>query len=226
MIKRFLFLLSVMVYAVTSISAQDFNSAIAERKAMSKYAKSELNAKASKEARKHAKADVKDGWTVAPGHLPLERQLERAWQMQYEFDSSGYPKYIMSEAMSIGENYDAAKMQAMELAKLALAGKLQSEVVAIVENSIANKQMSEGEAASVTESVMAAKNVISQKVGRVITVVECYRNTKSKNKEVRVMIAYNTEMAVEAAKSAVREDLEKKGNDLHKKLDNLLNLAK
>ena len=210
---------------MTSVSAQDYKSAIAERQAMSKYAKSELNEKASKAAKKEAKNYLKEGWLVAPGHLPLDKQLDRSYQMQYEFDEMGYPKYMMSEAMSIGASYDAAKMQAVELAKLSLAGQMQSEIVAIIENSISNKQLSQEQAASVTESVMAAKNMISQKLGRVITVVECYRNTpKAKNKEVRIMIAYNTAMAMEAATNAVREDLERKGDELHKKLDNLLKL--
>lgn len=224
MIKRCLLIVSVIVYTLTGVSAQDYKSALAERKAMSKYAKSELNEKASKAARKEAKNYAKQGWIVAPGHLPMEKQLDRSYQMQYEFDEMGYPKYMMSEGMSIGANYDAAKMQAVELAKISLAGQLQSEVVALVENSISNKQLSQEQAVSVTESVMAAKNIISQKLGRVMTVVECYRNTKSKTKEVRVMIAYNTSMAIEAAKSAVREELEQKGEALHDKLDQILGL--
>ena len=44
----------------------------------------------------------------------------------------------------------------------------------------------------------------------------------NKNKEVLVRIAYNAQMAKQAAKKAVKEELEKKGEDLHKKLDNLL----
>lgn len=218
--------LVVLTLSFAAVHAQDYNSAIAERKAMSKYAKSELNDKASKAARKEAKKYVKDGWIVAPGHLPLEKQLDRSYQMQYEFDDMGYPKYLISEAMSIGENYDAAKMQAMELAKLSLAGQLQSEVVAIVENSVSNKQLSQEQAASVTESVMAGKNMISQSVGRVITLVECYRDTRTRNKEVRVMIAYNTGMAMQVAKNVIKEDLEKKGDALHVKIDELLNLNK
>ena len=224
MIKRCLLIVSVIAYTLTGLSAQDYKSALAERKAMAKYAKSELNEKASKAARKEAKNYAKQGWIVAPGHLPMEKQLDRSYQMQYEFDDMGYPKYMMSEGMSIGANYDAAKMQAVELAKIALAGQLQSEVVALVENSISNKQLSQEQAVSVTESVMAAKNIISQKLGRVITVVECYRNTKSKTKEVRVMIAYNTAMAIEAAQDAVREELEQKGEELHDKLDQILGL--
>ena len=129
---------------------------------------------------------------------------------------------MMSEAMSIGANYDAAKIQALELAKLSLAGQLQSEIVALVDNTIANEQLPKEQAASVTETVMAAKNMISQKIGRVVTLVECYRDTKTKNKEVRVMISYNTSMAMESAKSAVVEGLKQKGIKLHEKLDKAL----
>lgn len=222
--KRLVSFLTLLVVLLTTLQAQDYKSAIAERKAMSKYAKSELNEKASKSARKEAKKYAKEGWKVAPGHLPLEKQLDRSYQMQYEFDDQGYPKYLISEAMSIGQNYDAAKMQAQELAKLSLAGQLQSEVVALVENSVANEQLSNEQAASLTETVMAGKNLISQKLGRVITIVECYRDTKSKTKEVRVLVAYNAASAMDSAKNAIKSELEKKGDELHEKLDDLLKL--
>ena len=115
-------------------------------------------------------------------------------------------------------------MQAQELAKLSLAGQLQSEVVALVENSVANEQLSNEQAASLTETVMAGKNLISQKLGRVITIVECYRDTKSKTKEVRVLVAYNAASAMDSAKNAIKSELEKKGDELHEKLDDLLKL--
>ena len=128
----------------------------------------------------------------------------------------------VGEAMSIGENYDAAKMQALELAKQNLAGQIQTEVTALIENTVANKQLQPEEAASVVQSVSAGKNLISQSIGRVLTVVEVYRTVGNRNKEVLVRIAYNAEMAKAAAKQAIREDLEKKGEDLHNKLDQLL----
>ena len=65
-------------------------------------------------------------------------------------------------------------------------------------------------------------NLISQSIGRTIPVMEVYRTLSNKNKEVLVRIAYNSNMAKEAAKKIVREDLEKKGDKLHKDLDKLL----
>ena len=144
--------------------------------------------------------------------------------MQYEFDESGYPLYLMSEATSVGQNYDAAKFQAMELSKLQLAGQVSSEIVGLVENTVANNELSPEEAVSVLETVSASKNIISQKIGRVITVVECHRTLSNKNKEVRVQIAYNSKTAMESAKNVIRKELKKKGEDLHEKLDSLLKL--
>ena len=142
--------------------------------------------------------------------------------MQMEYDEDMYPKYLMGEAMSIGENYDAAKMQALELAKQNLAGQIQTEVTALIENSVANKQLANDEAASVTQSIMGAKNLISQSIGRTITVMECYRVKSNKNKEVLVRIAYNGAMAKAATKRAIQEELSEKSEEIHKKLDKIL----
>ena len=193
-----------------------------ERKIIKKSSKSELTEKATKVARKEAKRLSKEGWTIAPGALPIEKQLDKSYMMSYEYDDNMFPKYIMGEAMSVGENYDAAKIQALELAKQNLAGQIQTEVTALVENTVANRQLSEEQAASVTQSILASKNLISQSIGRTIPVMELYRTLPNKNKEVLIRIAYNADMAKEAAKKAVRDDLEKKGEKLHEDLDKAL----
>ncbi len=212
-----------MLFLTASPSfAQLSKEQINERKEIRKLAKSDLKEKASKSARKEAKKLQKEGWTIAPGALPIDKQLDKSYLMQMEYDENMFPKYLMGEAMSIGENYDAAKMQALELAKQNLAGQIQTEVTALIENTVANKQLQAEEAASVVQSISAGKNLISQSIGQVITVMEVYRSAQNKNKEVLLRIAYNAAMAKQAAKKAVREELEKKGDELHKKLDNLL----
>lgn len=206
----------------SSIFAQNYKDIIEERKEIRKSSRKELNEKASKDARKEAKRMKKEGWTIAPGALPLEKQLDKSYIMQYEYDEDMFPKYIIGEAMSIGENYDAAKIQALELAKQNLAGQIQTEITALIENSVANKQLEAEEAASITETVLAGKNLISQSIGRTIPVMECYREKSNKNKEVLVRIAYNSTMSKAAAKRAVRETLEDKSEDLQNKLDKIL----
>lgn len=221
--KKILFIMSLAFLASTTVSyAQLSKEQIKERKATAKLSKNELNEKANKAARKEAKKLRKDGWLSAPGALPLEKQLDKSYMMQMEYDEDMFPKYMMGEAMSIGENYDAAKMQATELAKQNLAGQIQTEITAIIENTVANKQLEAEEAASVTQSIMAAKNLISQSIGRTLTVVELYRTLPNKNKEVFVRLAYNSDMAKAVAKKAIREDLEQNGEKLQGELDEIL----
>ena len=213
---------AMMISICGTMNAQITKEQLKERMELKKMSKAELNEKASKAARKEAKRLAKEGWQAAPGALPLDKQLDKSYIMQQEFDEDMFPKYIMGEAMSIGENYDAAKMQAQELAKQSLAGQIQTEVTALIENTVANNQLAAEEATSVTKMVAAAKAIITQKIGRVITVVEVYRTLQNKNKEVRVYIAYNSKMAKAAAKNAIRDELAKEGDSLQKKLDEAL----
>ena len=206
---------------LNSVSSQ---SAQQTRKETAKLSKDALNSKATKAARSEAKKLKKEGWLTTPGALPIDKQLDKSYLMQYEYDNNNIPVYIMGEAMSIGESYDAAKMQALELAKQNLAGQIQTEVTALVESSVANKQLAAEDAASISSSVLASKNLISQSLGRVLPVVEVYRTKDNKNKEVLVRVAYNYTSAVETAKKAIRADLEAKGNKMHDQLDKVLGL--
>lgn len=222
--KTLKLILALFLMGTATGLAQSQKEIRKERKETTKLSKSELNAKASKAARKEAKTLKKEGWQNAPGALPIDKQLDKSYMMQYEYEDDLFPKYIMGEAMSIGQNYDAAKMQALELAKQNLAGQIQTEVTALIENTVANEQLSPEEAASVTKSIMASKNLISQSIGRTLPVVELYRTLPNKNKEVLMRIAYNGKMAKAAAIKAIKSDLEKRGDELHKKLENALDL--
>ena len=216
--------LDVVMASPISYAQADQGEIRKNRQKTRKLAKKELTERVDKATRKEAKKLAKEGWLVKPGALPLVKQLEKSYLMQYEYDENLFPKYIMAEASSLGENYDAAKVAALELAKTNLAGQIQTEVAALVENTVANKQLSSEDAASITESVMANKNIISQTLGRVLPVVECYRVNSKKNNEVLVRLAYSGEMAKAAVKQAVRDQLADKGAQLQNKLDSLLGL--
>lgn len=208
--------------AVAPMQAQLTKEQQKQRKEQVKQQRKALNEKASKDARKEAERLKKEGWNTTPGSLTLEKQLDRSMLMQMEIDETGYPLYIMGEAMSIGENYDAAKKSALMLAEENLTQQIQTEIISLIETSVANKQLSAEQAVSVTEVVSASKNGIKESLGRVLTVVEAYRVLPNKNKEVLVRVAYNHNMAMEAAKKIVRQDLEEKGNELHDQLDQVL----
>ena len=119
--KKILISAIALFCLTTSTTAQTAKEVQKQRKEIYKMSKEELNQKATKDARKAAKEYKKEGWKAAPGALPLEKQLDRLYLMRMEVDADMYPKYLTGEAMSIAESYDAAKIQAMELARLNLA---------------------------------------------------------------------------------------------------------
>ncbi|MBR4535076.1 MAG: hypothetical protein IKO62_00280 [Bacteroidales bacterium] len=214
-----------MVGGIFAQTSEDYKAFIKERKAISKLSESERSAKVAKDIKKTVKQMEKEGWKVNMGALSLEKQLEKSQQMQYEFDmNTGMPKYIMGEGKVISSNYSAGKNQAMAQAKTELAGNIQTEVAALIEDKTGNNEIGQGEAVAFSESVQAAKQMIAQSIGRTIPVVECYRELKNGNVEVQVRIFYNIEMSLQAAKKAMKEELEKKGDKLADRLDKLLGL--
>ena len=196
-------------------------TSFAQTKEASKAGKKEIKAKAVKEARKEAKKFKKEGYHVAPGALPMEKQIESAWIRQYESDEDGFPLYIVASGNSVANTQSAAKLQATELAKLELAGSISTQVAALIENSIANQQFNNEEAASVTKTVAASKNIIAQELGRTLPLFEIYRDV-NKNVESNVRIAYNSQKAMDIARKAISKKLEEETDIAHDKLEKLM----
>lgn len=215
--KRILSIALVLVFAVSGIGyAQLTKEQIKERKEHNKALRKEVNEKAMKAARKEAKKLEKEGWKTPPGKLPIDKQLDKSYLLQADGE------YIFGNASSIGGNYDAAKFQALELAKLNLVNNIQSELVGITSNSIANSQLDQEDAASITRTISESKSRIEQKLGRIIPVMEIYREINGKNREVSITIAYSLDEAKAVAKQAVKEELEQRGDELRDQLDQLL----
>lgn len=177
---------------------------------------------AAKRFQQQVNALVSEGWKVSPGQPSIYDQQTRANKFQSELDEEGLPKYVWDEGRSIGKNYDAAKMQALEVAKQNIARKLQSDVAGIIESDMSNEQLEPGEAESVTRTILESTSFFNQRLGRVITLMECYRVLPNKNTEVLVMVAYDSKRAIDAAKQEVRKNLEERGKKLREKLDAMI----
>ena len=187
-----------------------------------KELKKEIKEKAIKDARKEAKSLEKDKWFTQPGSLPLDKQIEKAWMKQYETDDLGYPKYFVGIGNSLAGTQSAAKLQASTIAKQDLAGRISSQMSAIIETNMSTTQLTADEAATIQETISASTEVISQKLARVVTLTELYRKNKE-NYECNLRIAYSAELAKEAAKEVIKKNLEEKTNVTREKLDKLMN---
>lgn len=223
----FFVVLIVLVVVGNNVCAQskkEVKEEIKAKDAKEDDLKGKIKERASRSARREAKKYSRDGYLVPAGALPLEKQLESAWMKQYETDSKGFPIWYVSNAKAIGENYSAAKNQAMNLAKAELAGLISTNVAGFAENSVANQDLSQEEAASVVKTIDASKNIIAQELGRVLPVVEIYKNLSNKNVEVQVRLCYNTEMANETTKKIIRKKLEDETSIAHEKLEKLMGM--
>lgn len=212
--KQVLITLSIVLFVLLLINP-------ASAQVSNKEMRSKLKFRPVGEIRKDARDYEKQGYYVAVGAPSIERQLTNGLLKEQELDETGFPKYIVATGRSVGETQIAAKLQATETAKLELAGTLATNVAALIENNIANAQLNQEEAASVTKTVAAAKNMIAQEIGRIITLVEMYKDI-DKNIEANVRIAYNSEMAMDAAKKVIRKQLEEETNILQDKLEKLM----
>lgn len=177
---------------------------------------------ARKDAKKERKRLEEEGYTIFPGDLPIERQLESQYLKRYEADENGLPKYMLASATSVAGTEIAATRQATEAAKNLLAGQISTQVNELIEQKVANEQVTRTEANTLTKMVSNSKNLISQNLGRVITTSKFYREIGNDNLEVSVTIAYSQELAEQAIRRTMQKQLEKESDELGDKLDTIL----
>lgn len=213
----FIMSFSVNVNAQMKASNKDFKKLQKHEKVLNK----DLEKKAIKAARKEAKKLTKEGFRTPVGKLPLDKQLENAWQKQAELDMEGNPYWYIASSRAIGGNQSAAALQATNAAKVDLAGQIQTKVSQLIEAKVANDDMGQEEAASLSNVVASSKSIISGTLGRTIPLVEVYRTLPNKNVEVMVTIGYSMQTANQEAIKAIRQELAGKSAELAKELDKL-----
>lgn len=178
-----------------------------ERKLAEKDEKDQIKSiktRAVKEARKEAKKIKKQDFVTFPGSLPMEKQLQFVWMKQYAENNDGSPKYIFADGNGVGKIQTAAEMQAMEAAKLQLAGQISNEVNQIIEAKIANDQIDRETGNSLSKFVAGSKNYIIQHLGYVRPGFKVYRNVGKRDLEVFVKLYYSAEEAFAAAEKALQ----------------------
>ena len=82
--KLMMVAISLIIACGSSFAETSAKEIRKERQEINKMAKKDLSAKVSKATKKEAKRLKKEGWIVSPGALPLEKQLERSYLMEYE----------------------------------------------------------------------------------------------------------------------------------------------
>lgn len=208
----------VALFACNSVSAVSPKDIRKERREKIKEARKDLNAKASKDARLRAKQMEKEEWMPAPGTMTLEKQFDRMFIMEEDYDDDGIQKYFFGTGQATGGTFEAAKLQATELAKNYIAGQIETIVGSEIESEVTNQHVSDANVVTNTETEAAVKSRIRQSLRRVVPVFEAYRKVNGRY-EVQVRLAYSQALAKESVDKLIRQELSKKAEPLHEKLD-------
>ena len=144
-----------------------------------------------REVTKRVRQFKKEGWKVFADAQSLESQIASAFTMEFDVCGDGEPKYISITLVAEGGNLETARMKAMELAKMKFASAIGESIQAVISMKIENMQTTQNEAQSVTELVTVAKSRALHKLGRIIPVIECWREGPDKSMEVLMTIMYD-----------------------------------
>jgi hypothetical protein len=177
----------------------------------------------ARDTKKLAKKYEKDGFQVLPGRLPIKQQLNDAYNKQAEVDDQGFPKYLIANGASVANTQAAAQMQALELAKQNLVSLIESNMRAVIENQVANDQMTTTDAASITKTMQVSVNKVAKKLSRVMELFTIYRVLPNKNIEVQVMIGYSYALAQQAILDEMKLQMKNESENMQKKYDQFLN---
>lgn len=163
-------------------------------------ANAQFDKKQMKQIEKEAKTMEKEGWKVKPGGLSLLDQQIRSKKVQLEEDADGNPAWQIGSASSEGSVYDAARIQAMTLAKTELANAISANVSAKYASEAANKQLGDGSVESMTETAMKSQQVtVDQKLANPRVLFEAYQTKPNGNVEVTIRLAIKKQVINDAA---------------------------
>lgn len=183
--------------------------------------------KAIKLAKKEAKKRKKEGWDVPPGSIPMEKQFERAWELEFQENEDGTPKYIIATGSAVAGTKSAADLAAMTAARNEMAASLQAKMNQLIETKTANDQIDQNIANTLDKTVANGKALISATLSQVRTAYKIYKQVPDKQNKrnnigVEVKLYYNQDEAFKAAQKAIRKQLEEESDELGDELDKIL----
>lgn len=187
--KKILVLMLAAVIGITAVEAQPTKKEL-------KAIKSEIS------------AWQQEGWKVAPGDLSIAEQILSLKEYTNKKNNEGEPLYLIGSSTAVGETFKAAQLSAMRGVKMQALDQLDTEITAIIENDLANKQQGLDKAVSVDKVLSRTKEVISNRLPRGIKVVSVYRELKTKTVEVRMAYAYNYDKVIDMLNASASKALE------------------
>ena len=202
----FSFMMAGSVYAQTTKAEEK------EKKVLEKE-QSDLRASVVKQAKKDARKLEKEGWQSMG--LPIFDQLVEIRMKEKETDAAGNKKYIVSYQFVTARTFTAAQSQADAVARMRIAQAMGSSVAMLIDEAVANHEISAKEGETYQLHVENAKEMVTQKLGRTVKVMEYYQELSNGNVRVRIGVVYDMKAAISIEREMILEEL-KKESDINK----------
>jgi len=184
----------------------------------------QLSENAASISKDKAKKLRKDGWYEETAAPPIEYQLMRSMLIESAVDENGNPKYLAASARVLARTPANAVQASIEIAKLTIAGYIQSHIMGLVNSDLSNKQISMKEAESINKSISVYKNVIAQSLNLERPVAVFYRNVGNDRIEADVRLAYCPSEHIQSVRETVVTKLEQDTNLTREELDKIFRM--
>lgn len=135
-----------------------------------------------------------EGYQTLAGKLPLEEQLAESWRYQREKDAGGEARFFVVSVRSKGDSFDAARMQAESLAKVQLAGLMETRVGQLVTN-----RMETSDGNTVMQTIASSKNLVTTRLSNLYPLMEVYKDCPDGSVEVQLVMGCDRRWASEIA---------------------------
>lgn len=225
--KRFILPLMLIIGLVGVFGGIDANAKLTkgglkERREIKKEAIKSIDVKASKESQKEAKKLEKDGWKAMPGSLPLTAQLDRQQLINLDRDEETDDLiYVTGMGLADSDRLQGAYLAASDAARRDLMSKISAKVASLIKSEAGNN-VSSTQATSLNKVLASTKTLLDGKITNTENVLSLYKQNGKNSYTVQIIIAYKLDQALKAAKEAMQQELEQKGDELSKELDSII----
>ena len=223
--KKILVMLAAAMLAIPTFaqSAAELAKQQAELRAINMRM---LNAKPTKDAKKQAKALVKEGWMVPAGEKSIEQQITESQLLGAEnmADENGAAtkRYLMQTAVQTAGSYNAGYAAARANAQTELAAMLKTEIAAAMDKKLDNEQTSAISAVTVDKFNERAQAIVDATLTNSIPVMAIYRRLQNNNFEVQVRLAFDKKELAARLKRNMQKELEMEGDELDSMVEEIM----
>lgn len=159
-----------------------------------------------KEGKKREKALTKEGWKACVTCRSLASQFCKTLEMTEEVNEQDRPKYLSAEGTATARTETAAKLQAIEIAKMSLAGQITNEIKAVIDLKVGNDEIGLDDAESITKMVSKYENVIITNLSYVQPKFVAYRE-QNNTVQYRVRVFYDQQEAMDRVVKQIRKKI-------------------